>query len=453
LICSGCDCGSCKDSKRGNVASFHQLGGRVPTDTLPRKGKVNSLNRHLNLIPRSTLARTTNLTIPDSDTFVPEFGINIPPHLALQFRSLLADDNPANEEKEPTPPGPNLSSPLGTPLPHNPDFSLHGYDIGGGSSFSIDYDDDGGFGYAGGYDDDDDVLRHANDAGTLDFNLEIPGSSTKKRGANDEGGSGKRARYHSIDDEDVRRIAREDHAGGGQFDFALSGGIEFGDDPQFDPYHTPSPISPENGPEKAGQVVPTLPLIKKGRRALIVQDSVTVNTDSPRAWQDRYAEKMHGAKARWEKAERAKVAAARAMDALWRWNGTTELHPLLATFFSRDALLKRWDQSPSEVKRKWDATIGGGDIEIGMDSGGFGDGGFGDMPGIPDSLDLTVVPPLPPFSSHGRFRCVGDGNRPSCSFNRTRTRINPIPPNALAKHFFPPDIPSTLSRPPTTSFH
>jgi hypothetical protein len=342
---------------------------------------------------RSTLMRMDNLTLPDCDTFVPEFGINLPPTLVLQFQALLTDDDPSHDQREGTVLGAALTSPLRTPLHGHHDFSLQDYDIGGGGS-SVDYGDDGGFDY--GYDDDDDILRDANDAGTLDFNLDIPGSSSRKRGADELGGAEKRPRYGSFDEDDLRRIAAEDHDQGAQFDpldFADGG---FGD-AQFDPYRTPDPVAPANA---AKEEELSLPAPKKRRqRGLIVPDNATVNTDSPRAWQDNYAEAMTSLRARQEKDRGTRFAVRRAEMALWGWNGCGELHPKLATMFSRDSLLRTWGRGEKGgVKRKRDVAVGPGDVEIGMGGGGFGDGGFGDggfgdTQGMPDALDLTVPTP------------------------------------------------------------
>jgi hypothetical protein len=433
--------------------------------SLPTKNGIPPLppeNKPDNL----TLSRAAaHLTISDSDTFVPEFGINIPPTLGLQFQALINDPAPHQEERELTL-GPNLSSPLRTPAHH--DFSLQGYEIGGGLSSAGDFGDDGGFEFTGGlYGEEDDALRNANDAGTLDFNIDIPGlSSERKRVMTETPGSLlKRARVlHSLDSEDMRRIAREDHdvGGGQQFDFTLYGGGGDFDEAQFDVYRTPPP--PQIEADLTGEAEPSaVPVAKRRRRALIVQDSVTLYADSTRAWQERYKEAMRSAKARQEKIEMGRVASVRAAEALW---GKGKLHPLLARVFSREALLHRWDRdnkSGSGVsgKRKLDAISGGrggGDIEIGM-GGGFGDGGFRDMRGTPDPLDLTVFPPTththtrthkPRFLRVSDEIWVGNGNWSSRPHrNRTRTHINPIPPNALDKHFIPSNIPSTLTGPPS----
>lgn len=341
--------------------------------------------------------RTDNLTLPDCDTFVPEFGINLPPTLVLQFQALLTGNDPSHDQRDGTVLGATLSSPLRTPLHGHHDFSLQDYDIGGGGSSVGDYGDDGGFDY--GYDDDEDILRDANDAGTLDFNLDIPGSS-RKRGADELGGTEKRARYGSFDTDDMR-IAAEDHDQGGQFDSLAFGDGGFGD-AQFDPYRTPPPNPPAGAPEDdTGN--PSLPARKKRRqRGLIVPDTATVNTDSPRAWQDHYTEAMNSLRARQEKEKGNRFVVKRVEMALWAWNGRGELHPKLAAMFSRDTLLRQWGMGQKGgVKRKRDVTVAGGELEIGMGGGGFGDGefgdgGFGDTQGIPDALDLAV-PPSPNF--------------------------------------------------------
>src|SRR5271156_5883573 len=86
--------------------------------------------------------RQMDLIIPDSETFMPEFGLNLPPMFALP---LLSDDSPGS-----SPPAFEQSDALdSSPLQHadfsfsDPSGSLNsGFDDGGGEMYGFD-DDDG----------------------------------------------------------------------------------------------------------------------------------------------------------------------------------------------------------------------------------------------------------------------------------------------------------------------
>ena len=186
------------------------------------------------------------MTLPDSDTYVPEFGLCLPPELMMDFCDI--DGTPIHVPRDGLDFALNLSDPLQTPLSRRTsDFSLPGYDM------SIRHDsNDSGFGdYSDGgiftndYEEDDDILRNADDAEHLDFNLDPTPSQSRKRTSQDGGGGDvlKRARHTSADDDDIQRIAREDHDHARQFqydDFDYDTG-GFGD-PNFDEYRSPTAV-------------------------------------------------------------------------------------------------------------------------------------------------------------------------------------------------------------------
>ena len=307
--------------------------------------------------------RPLDLTIPDSETYVPEFGLNIPPEFAFNFDDLESPSQPEDTADL------NLSDALHTPLPRH-EFSLPSYNLSLGpasndSGFG-DYTGDAGFGYD---DDDDDILRNVDDAGNLDFNLDTP-TYPRKRGAQDDlPTEPKRVRVTtSADDDEIQRMAREDHdMGNHQFnDFGDDGG-GFGD-VNFDVYGTPPPVSE----------VPVEEVVKpkKRRRVVIVEDnSSTIPDDEFRSWPQRYRETQDIANFQHMKNEMKKLAQKRATQFLWGWGAKT-LHPSLADMFSREALLARWKREPVGLKRKRHEN---GELEYAMefgDGGGFGDGGF-----------------------------------------------------------------------------
>jgi len=290
------------------------------------------------------------LTIPDSETYVPEFGLNVPPEFALNFHEL--DFTTRREETIEV----NLSDALHTPLPRTNEFSLPGYDLSGGphsidSGFG-DYSGDAGFGYD---DEDDDILRNVDDAANLDFNIDTP-TNPRKRGAQEDPPTvSKRVRITtSGDDDEIQRIAREDHEGHHQLnDFGDDGGV-FGEY-NFDAYESPPPPVEETPADK--------PPRKKRRRVAIVEDnSSTIPDDVFRTWPQMYRETQDVANLQHKKNLKRKFAQKRATQLLWGWG--KNLHPSLSDFFSRDALLACWKSPP---------TAPPDEVEFPM--GGFGDGG------------------------------------------------------------------------------
>ena len=287
----------------------------------------------------------------------------------------------------------NLSDPLQTPLSRRTsDFSLPGYDMSIGhdsnndSGFG-DYSDGGGFGNDYG-DEEDDILRNANDAEHLDFNLDPPPQPRKRASQDDSGGDvSKRARHTFTDDDDIQRIAREDHDHARQFQYGDfdhdTGG--FGE-PNFDEYRTPIPVNDDPAVEATLQ--DDAPRVRKRRRLVIIEDDSSIIKDEDfRSWPEKYLETQAAANARRKNQEMTKLAKERATSYLWGWNGreNSSLHPLLSQLFSRTALLERWKPeirlANVAEKRKRDDD---GNLEAGM--GGFG----GDTGGFGDTMDYSV---------------------------------------------------------------
>ena len=298
-------------------------------------------------------SRPLELTIPDSDTYVPEFGLNIPHEFAVNLDDLNSITREGSISV-------NLSSALHTPLPLAHEFSLPSYDLSLGPA-----SDDSGFsnytGDAFGHDDEeDDILRYADDAGNLDFNLDTPVFPRKRVAQSDPPTESKRFRLTtSGDDDEIQRIARQDHNVQPQFnDFGDDGG--FGE-VNFDAYNSPPPVPVEEV---------TRP--KKRRRVVIIEDkSSTIPYDEFRSWPQKYRATQDIANFQHMKNKMKKLAQKRATQLLWGW-GVATLHPSLADIFSREALLAHWKE-PAAEKRKRD------ELEFPMgygESGGFGDGGF-----------------------------------------------------------------------------
>ena len=341
--------------------------------------------------------RSIELTIPDSETFIPEFGLCLPPELTTDFDDINGipfPDHGHNEIELDV----NISDPLQIPLERTHDFSLPGYErlsIGHDSNNNSGFGDfsdggGGGFGNDYDYDEEDDILRNANNAGQLDFNLDPPSTTRKRTAEYGNGDASKRARHTtSIDDDDIQRIAREDHDNGRQlqqteFDQDTGGFGDLG----FDEYRTPPPLNDDPEAERVQDVAPRA---KKRRRIVIVEDSFSTIKDAEyRTWPQKYYEIQAARNARRKAIEMSKLAKERATNYLWGFNGreSSSLHPLLNELFSRAVLLERWKgrktpAAPLADKRKRDDE----EMEFGMgDTGGFGGGGF-------DSIDFSVLHP------------------------------------------------------------
>jgi hypothetical protein len=318
------------------------------------------------------------LTLPDSETFVPEFGIQLPPEFTLNFETGSPTPGARHEIEYNL----NLSDPLQTPLHSliNHEFSLPGYHISAGLDST-----DSAFGdYSGGFDDDD-ILRNADDnIEALDFNLDAtPTRPPKRHGMVDDVGTLKRARYTSADgmDDEVQRIAREDHDNPQPPIFDdIGNDMGFGD-PGFDDYRTPPPA--ETGPEKVGEDPAPA---KKKRRIVIVEDEAPMIGDRDfRSWPAKYIEMQEVSHLRRKNLEMNRIAKRNAVNCVWGWGGKEvgSLPPLLNRLFSREALLQRWTGKSDAIvepgKRKGDED---GEMEFGM---GMGDnGGF-------DTMDYGVL--------------------------------------------------------------
>ena len=335
--------------------------------------------------------RPIELTLPDSDTYIPEFGLCLPPELMMEFSDLDGTPTPAPRDQVDF--ALSLSDPLQTPPSRGTnEFSLPGYDMSVGHDSNTDsgfgdYSDGGGF--SNDYDEEYDILRNANDSEHLDFNLDPTPSQRRKRISQDSGGGdvSKRARHISADDDDIQRIAREDHDHARRFQYDdfnhYTGG--FGE-PNFDEYRSPTPVA-NDAPAVETIAQDDVPKVTKRRRIIVEDDSSTIKDDNFRLWPQKYIETQAAANARRKTHEMTKLAKERAMNYLWGWNGreNSSLHPLLSQLFSRTALLKRWKpdlqpMNPGEKRKRDD----GGELEYGM--GGFGrdTGGFG------DTMDYSV---------------------------------------------------------------
>ena len=322
------------------------------------------------------------MTLPDSETFVPEFGLCLAPDIRLDFDSDISTED---EEDHAI----NLSDPLKTPISRT-DFNLPDYNTllnDGGSGFG-----DGSDGFSNHYDyDDDDILRNADDADTLDFNLDSTPTKSRKRTAREDSDISHKRVYASGEgtDDEIHRIARQDHdIPDGMADWPHTDEGGFGE-PLFTDYQTPPP------PESFDDVFPP-PVKKKRRIAIIEDDSATVQDSEFRLWPQKYREMQRVAKARRRNYEMGRIAKENAMKLLWSWGGRSEreLPETLRGLFSKEALLKRWKRDGvggrSLEKRKRDGEEA---VEIGLGTGeeGFGDtGGFGDYAGGFDPIDISV---------------------------------------------------------------
>jgi hypothetical protein len=310
------------------------------------------------------------LTLPESDTFVPEFGIHLPAELIFNFDN----GSPTPGARDELEYNLNLSDALQTPL-HG--FNAHEFSLPGYNAYAAHVSTDDGFGdFSGGFDDDD-ILRNADDVEALDFDLEpTPTHPSKRLTENVDGSSVKHTRYTSADgtDDEVQRIAREDHEPGQQphlDDFGTDAGF---DNPSFDEYHTPPPQESVQGTEDQ-----EIAQVKKRRRIVIVEDDATMIADADfRSWPAKYREMQEAATTRRKNLEMNRIAKKNAIHCVWGWGGDHMggLPPMLNQLFSRDALLQRWTgESQTAVvpgKRKRDDEDG--EVEYGMgmeDAGGF----------------------------------------------------------------------------------
>lgn len=345
--------------------------------------------------PLETLSdkRPTELTLPDSETFVPEFGLCLPPDL-LHFDS----DTPSDEDGEDDY-ALDLSDALRTPLSRTNDFNLPDYDYG-----LLNDGIDSGFGDASdGFDvhyqsEDDDVLRNVDDGANLNFNLDTTPPRPRKRGTredSDDVDHAKRPRHISGDrtDDDVQQMAREDHimAQQTQIDDWTNDIGGFGE-PAFAEYQTPPPVPTQVIEQIAA------PVKKKRRIVFIVEDKSTTIKDADfRAWPQKYAEMQVAAKERKRNIEMGRTAKENAVRLVWGWGGRSEkeLPEAFRERFSRAALLTRWlpgenNSVDNKGKRK---RVDDSAMEYAMcfgGAGGFADtGGFGDNGGF-DNLDYSV---------------------------------------------------------------
>ena len=314
--------------------------------------------------------RASDLVIPDSETFIPDFGIVLPPEYALPS---LSDDSP---------PSSPLVFPLSdsihsTPLQHA-DFSLSD------PSWSLNsgFDDVGGDTY--GYDDDD-GLGNVDDTATLNFGLDV----TPLIGRRETGSVTRKRAYTSVDDDEVRRIAMEDH----DVDFD-DGGFGFGgemgfDGVNFEEYRTPPQHVVEDG-EVAEVVNDEGQVRRKRRRVHIVEDDNVTLTEENKNWTERYKEIISRAQVRRDKLDTAKMAKQIAERMVWSWNNipSDKLPPNLHSFFSKTALLAKWKPRTAPPPKKNGEVQQMAETDIGM---GFGEtGGFGDGGGF-DSIDYVTT--------------------------------------------------------------
>jgi hypothetical protein len=353
---------------RRETAMFSAMGGgslqlleETPIKLTPRK--YPSQKKEINV------CRPLELTLPDSETFVPEFGLHLPPELTLNFE--LGSPTPGARDQIDY--NLNLSETLQTPLHGlNHEFSLPGYNISAGLNST-----DSAFGdYSGGFDDDD-ILRNADDnAETLDFNLEPTPTRPPKRVGTEDGGTLKRARYTSADgtDDEVQRIAREDHNLAQPSNFDDFGNDTGFGDPGFDEYRTPPPA--ETAPEQVGEG--TAPARKKQRIVIVEDEAAMIGDRDFRSWPAKYIEMQEVSHLRRKNLEMNRIAKKNAVNCVWGWGGKEigSLPPLLDRLFSREALLQRWTGESDAVvalgKRKRDDEEGEVEFGLGMgDNGGF----------------------------------------------------------------------------------
>ena len=263
------------------------------------------------------------MTIPDSDVFVPEFGLCLPPELTLDFDDAESPQEARYRGIEDF--GLDLSDPLQTPLSKTHDFSLPDYecDISAGrdsndSGFG-DFSGSGGFsGDLGEY--DDDILRYADDAGNLDFSLDPTPLRPRKRRLEETAGAEIRTRHISAEDEDIQRIVRGDHDFARQLQFDnMDDNMNGFREPNFDNYRTPPPID-EPGTERITQDITARP--KRKKRVIIIEDdSATVRDADFRSWPEKYLKTQAAAITRRRAFEMAKLAKDRAERYLWEWGG------------------------------------------------------------------------------------------------------------------------------------
>jgi hypothetical protein len=324
------------------------------------------------------------LTLPDCDTFLPEFGLCLPPELQLNFNTYSSPTTSRPNDFDFSAP---LSNDLQTPLTgRSHEFSLPGY----GASAGNDYN---GFGFSddiGGFrDDDDDGLANADDADTLDFDLgPVDPTPTRphKRVSSDNDTISKRARYTFVDgnDDEIQRIAREDHDNARRGDTPDNNFDSGFGDIEFAEYRTPPPLS-------MPPVDETINPPRKRRRVIIVEDDTSTVKDSDfRSWPEKYLQMQIMGNTRKKNLEMTRIAKQRALNYIWGWGGRRagSLPPALDAMFSRIALMERWKGPTSDVvKRKRDD-----DGELEYPFGGFGDtgGGFGDGIGGFEGNDYSV---------------------------------------------------------------
>src|SRR5262245_34798666 len=276
---------------------------------------------------------STDLILPNSDTYIPEFGLCLvhDPLFTLNEHEDTSDDSRDDLL--------NLSHNLQTPLYDTSDLSLLAYEPND-SSF-------GDTSFSRGYEDEDDILRTGNDEEPLNFNLDdttpLPRSHVISDGL-------VRSRYLSAEDDDIQRIAREDHNFARQMQ---SGGWEDNDagfgETHFEEYKN---VAMQNDNEH--QEIDTTPPPRKKYKVIVEDDECIMRDSKFRTCQHEYREMQNLAKNRSERVERGKTAKRNAENLVWGWGGrgSTCLPPALLKIFSRDALLKRWGPGES-VRKHW----------------------------------------------------------------------------------------------------
>jgi hypothetical protein len=180
-------------------------------------------------------------------------------------------------------------------------------------------------------------------------------------------------------DDEIQRIAREDHAINQPTDHWTNDMGGFGE-PAFAEYQTPPRIA------SLEEIAPVMPTKKKRRIVIIEDESHTVPDAEFRLWPQRYREMQAIAKERKRNLYLGRIAKENAARLLWGWDERTEkeLPPALKQMFSRDALIRRWKPendvvSPEKRKRVEE------DVEFGLGV----DGGFGDADAF-QPMDYSV---------------------------------------------------------------
>jgi hypothetical protein len=327
------------------------------------------------------------LTLPDSEFYIPEFGLCLPPGLELDFNPSSPLHDHAVDFSQ------NLSDTLQTPLTNRRYDNLTLDMSAGHDTLDSGFGDDGGDdGLGFGNDNyDDDGLANVDDTGVLDFDLgpiDPTPTRPRKRASDDDE---RHARYTSEGtDDEIQRNIRDDHNRLRHPD--TPDNFDNFDNPGFDQYNTPSNL-PALPVPRSPTALPDLekPPRKRRRIVIVEDDACTIKDADFRSWQEKYMEIQIAGNAKKKHAEKLRIAKLRALNYIWGWGGRkeNELPPGLAQKFSRTALVQRWSGKAPTVGRKRVEEVEFPRAEMG-DTGGYGDGGFGDMGGGYDNADYAV---------------------------------------------------------------